>query len=93
MGRKKMVNSELMALSQGEQGGYLTQAGCTWASDKKQKHLRKTYLLKTPWGEKPADFIEVAIDGIAHLAHVTTGTLYKNGRAVNSPYLELKGLV
>jgi hypothetical protein len=79
-----MINS-----TQGEQGGYLTQAGCTWIADKKQKHLRKTHLLKTPWGEKPADFVEVAINDVAHFAHVNTGTLYKDGRAVNSRFLEM----
>jgi len=40
-------------------------------------------------GEKPADFVEIAIDDVPHFAHVNTGTLYKDGRAVNSPYLQM----
>lgn len=79
----------MIELKQGEQGGYLTQSGCAWVSDKKQNHLRKTYLLKTPFGEKPADFVEVAINDVSHFAHVNTGTLYRDGRAVNSRFLEM----
>lgn len=76
-------------MRQGDEGGYLSQAGITFLMAKEQRNLWLYFMLRTPFEEKPAKFVKVQSNGVAYYAHLPTGTLYKKNRAVNSPFLEM----